>query len=139
MGLCANPGVRPCLLGGFEGSWTAPEVGSGIRSRQGKEAIGNKLGWEEPAAQASSSWTDCRPHEIVNYPSMKPTSCSMDGMGFCNMIIAGQMEREEALREEELIIKTCGDHIDELLTMVGLNAKEAALIKAMRSPIGIAQ
>jgi len=103
-----------------------------------KETIATKLGWEKPADHVTSWRADCKLHEIVNYLWVKLAGCSMDCMGFCNMVITGQMEREEALHEEEQIIATCGNHIDELMVMAGLTKDEAAMIKAMTSPRGIA-
>jgi hypothetical protein len=96
-----------------------------------KDVIMNKLGWEKPADHATSWRTDCKLHEIVNYLWVKLVGCSMDCMGFCNMIISGQMERAEALAQEEQIIATGGDHISEKLAMVGFTPVEIARIIAM--------
>lgn len=99
--------------------------------RQIKDVIMNQLGWQKPPDHATSWRTDCKLHEIVNYLWVKFIYCSMDCMGFCNMIISGQMERSEALAQEEQIIATCGDHIADKLAMVGLSPKEILQIVNM--------
>ena len=99
--------------------------------RQIKEVITTQLGWQKPPDHVTSWRTDCELHEIVNYMWVKLVGCSMDCMGFCNMIVSGQMERSVALAQEEQIIATCGDHIGDKLAMVGLTPKEIARIAAM--------
>jgi glucosamine--fructose-6-phosphate aminotransferase (isomerizing) len=99
--------------------------------RKIKEAITTQLGWQKPPDHATSWRTDCKLHEIVNYLWVKLAGCSVDCMGFCNMIVSGQMERAEALAQEEQIIATCGDHITDKLATAGLAPQEIARIVAV--------
>lgn len=97
-----------------------------------KDTIMNKLGWRKPEGHISSWRSDCRLHEIVNYCYVKLLGCTMDCIGYCNMIRSGQMTREVALAQEEQAIATCGDNIDSLLAEhLGLSKKEIERIKAM--------
>jgi hypothetical protein len=97
-----------------------------------KETITTKLGWRKPEGHISSWRSDCKLHEIVNYCYVKLLGCTMDCIGYCNMIRSGQMDRETALAQEEQAVATCGDNIDNLLgDLLGLSEKEIAKIKAL--------
>jgi hypothetical protein len=100
--------------------------------RKIKDTIMKELGWEKPADHATSWRMDCVLHEVVNYCWIKLIGASMDCMGYCNMINAGQMERAEALSQEEYMIEHCGDHLEEILVqMVGLSPRDLDLIRSL--------
>jgi hypothetical protein len=98
-----------------------------------KETIGGELGWEKPVGLATTWRTDCTLHEIVNYFFEKTVGCTVDCVGYCNMINAGQMTRQEALGQEEQALQTPWEYIERLLDeQVGLSKQEIARVKAMQ-------
>lgn len=97
-----------------------------------KDTIMNKLGWRKPEGHISSWRSDCVLHEIVNYCYVKLLGCTMDCIGYCNMIRSGQMTREVALAQEEEAVATCGNKIDiQLAEHLGLTKQEIESIKAL--------
>lgn len=90
-----------------------------------KETIMDKLEWRKPDGAVSSWRTDCTLHELVNYVCIKMLGCTNDCLGYCNMIRAGQMSREEALFQEEYLLAHSQDNIEKLLQeVVGLKRQE---------------
>ncbi len=97
---------------------------------QMKAAIINDLGWRKPEDHVSTWRTDCRLHPLVNYTFYKLFGCSKDCFGYHKMINSGQMKRDEALIQEEVLLATYDDkHVRKLLTeMIGLSSQEATAI-----------
>lgn len=99
-----------------------------------KDTISRELGWAKPPDHVSSWRADCILHEIVNFFFVKTVGCTQDCMGYCNMINAGQMTREEALAQEEQAIRTPWEYIAKFLDeKIGLSAKEIAQITVMQA------
>ena len=101
-----------------------------------KETITNELGWEKPAGSVSTWRTDCRLGAVVNYCFSKVYGCTKNCLGFCSMVRAGQMDREEALREEEqmLAIVHKGEELKRLLRdRIGLSEKEMAKVLSLKT------
>jgi 3'-phosphoadenosine 5'-phosphosulfate sulfotransferase (PAPS reductase)/FAD synthetase len=99
-----------------------------------KETITKELGWEKPAGSVSTWRTDCRLGAVVNYCFLKVYGCTKNCFGFCSMVRAGQMDREEALREEEqmLAIVHKGEELQRLLRdRIGLSEKEIAKVLSL--------
>lgn len=94
-----------------------------------KETIMRELGWEKSYGQVSSWRTDCMLHSLVNYVYFKQFGCTKDCFGYCNMINSGQMDREEALKQEEEITANITKNIPELLEdKIGLSRNEATKV-----------
>jgi hypothetical protein len=73
-------------------------------------------------------------HEIVNFFFVKTLGCTKDCLGYCNMINAGQMTRQEALEQEEQALRTPWEHVEEFLDeRIGLSKSEIAQVKAMQA------
>ena len=101
-----------------------------------KETITSELGWEKPAGSVTTWRTDCLLGAVVNYCFSKVYGCSKNCMGFCSMVRAGQMDREEALREEEQILEIVhrGEDLQRLLRdRIGLSEKEMAKILSLQA------
>lgn len=96
-----------------------------------KKTITKELGWEKPASHTSTWRTDCMLHALVNYSFYKLFGCTKDCFGYSNMINSGQMERGEALKQEEEMVLTLPENIRELLEdKIGLSRKEADKIQS---------
>ena len=94
-----------------------------------KETIMRELGWGKPQGHVSSWRTDCMLHSLVNYVHFKLFGCTKDCFGYSNMINSGQMDREEALKQEEAITANITKNIPELLEdKIGLSRNEASKI-----------
>ncbi len=100
--------------------------------RKIKATIAKELGWEKPP-EAPSTWRfDCKLHHFMNYCFIKMFGCSKDCFGYCNMINGGQMDRQEALSQEEKMLATHADGIRELLrNEIGLSEEEVSVIESM--------
>lgn len=97
-----------------------------------KETITTKLGWEKPAGRISTWRTDCKLVPLVNYCYVKRFGCSKSCFGYCKMINAGQMTRDEALAQEEHTVATCSDGIERVLrNEVGLRAVDVARVLSL--------
>ncbi len=68
------------------------------------ETITNELGWKRTPGHMSSWRNDCALHQFINYDFIARFGCSRDCFGYCRMINAGKMSREEALRQEEAML-----------------------------------
>jgi hypothetical protein len=98
-----------------------------------KGTITTQLGWSKPPDSVSTWRTDCMMHEFVNYFFMKSVGCTRDCIGYCNMIAAGQMTRQEALEQEERALTVPWQHIGGLLReRIGLSEREIARVEALQ-------
>ena len=96
-----------------------------------KETIMTELGWEKPMGHKTTWHTDCMLHSFMNYCFFKLFGCSKNCFGYCNMINSGQMDREEALKQEEEMAATFTENIRELLEgKIGLSKKLVAKIES---------
>lgn len=94
-----------------------------------KNTIMEELGWEKPRGQVSTWKTDCILHPVVNYFFIRMFGCSKDCFGYCKMINSGQMERQEALRQEEEIVESVMKNIRRLLEdRIGFSKREVIQI-----------
>lgn len=96
-----------------------------------KKTIIDELGWEKPK-DAKSTWrTDCRLGPLVNYCHLRSYGCTKACLGYCNMINAGQMTREEALRQEEEMVQSVEQEAAKVLkTDIGLPASQVEQVLA---------
>ncbi len=91
-----------------------------------KETIINELGWKKPQGHVSTWRTDCTLHDLANYYSFKRFGCSRSCFGYTKMINSKQIDREEALKQEEEMAANYVENIRELLEdKIGLSEKEA--------------
>jgi hypothetical protein len=99
-----------------------------------KETIINELGWKKPEDAVSTWRADCTLGAFVNFYFVKLLGCTKDGLGYSRMINAGQMTREEALRQEEEVLRRMQDTrpIQMLLEEIGLTPPEIAEILEYR-------
>ena len=95
------------------------------------ETIMNELGWEKNEDSVTSWKNDCKLHQFINYDYINLFGCSRDCFGYCRMIMAGKMTREEALKQEEELLDSFesgiinGVNIREfLLNDIGLSERE---------------
>lgn len=97
-----------------------------------KETIINELDWKKPEDRISTWRADCYLHSFENWKFLNEYGCTKDAFGYCNMINAGQMNRDEAiLREEEMITHLTKNAINDILQeKVGLQAHQSE--KVMR-------
>jgi N-acetyl sugar amidotransferase len=94
-----------------------------------KETITRELSWEKPRGHISSWRIDCMLHLLMNYCFFSLLGCSKDCFGYCRMINSGQMDRTEALKQEEEMAATFTENMPELLiSKIGLSEKEVARI-----------
>lgn len=94
-----------------------------------KETITEELGWQKPLGRISTWRADCSLHDLLDYAYIQVFGCSKSAFGYCNMINSGDMDREEALLQEEHLITHCKDGLDKLLREdIGLSSEEAAAI-----------
>jgi hypothetical protein len=98
--------------------------------RKIKETIARELGWQKLPDQVSSWRIDCLLHPLVNYCFYNIYGCSKDCFGYCNMINSGQMNRKEALEQEEDITAFTKNIRTVLKDDVGLSDKEADKIES---------
>ncbi len=103
--------------------------------RKIKETITRELGWVKPADHISTWRTDCVLHEVVNFFFLKTVGCTKDCWGYCNMINAGQMTRQEALQqEEEALSRIRWERVEGVLhERIGLTKSEIARVKMMQA------
>jgi hypothetical protein len=93
--------------------------------RRIKETIMNELAWEKPAGHVSTWRSDCLLVPLVTFAHMKSYGCTKACFGYCNMINNGQMERREALEQEEEMLRIDDKKLRVLLqNTIGLS-KEA--------------
>ncbi|MFH1311751.1 MAG: hypothetical protein ABIJ00_00855 [Candidatus Eisenbacteria bacterium] len=95
-----------------------------------KQTIVNELGWKKPEHAVSTWRIDCTLGALVNFYFIKLFGCTKDGFGYSRMINAGQMTREEALQQEEEVLRRMQDtrSIQALLEEIGLTPGEIAEI-----------
>ncbi len=90
-----------------------------------KDVIMGELGWEKPRAHVSTWRTDCKLHPLMNYYFYELFGCTKDCLGYCNMIGAGQLTREEALAQEEELAARRMENMRELLRdEIGFGSEE---------------
>lgn len=90
-----------------------------------KEAIARHLDWQKPADRASTWRADCYLHEFINYYHYVLLGCTKDAFGYCNMINAGEMTREQALSQELATIQQFPIGVPTLLRdRIGLPPRE---------------
>ena len=101
-----------------------------------KETIMKELGWEKPRGRVSSWRIDCMLHNLMNYCFFNHFGCSKDCFGYCNMINSEQMNRAEALKQEEEMATTFAENIRELQeNKIGLSKKEVAKIESFQAEL----
>jgi len=102
--------------------------------RRMKEVITTELMWEKLADRTSTWRIDCLLHSCVTYSFYKLFGCSKDCFGYTNMINDGQMDREQALKQEEEMTANVAEGMQELLEdTIGLSKEEATEILAFQS------
>jgi len=102
-----------------------------------KQTITEKLGWEKPEESVSSWRIDCVLHPLMNYCYVHLLGCSKDSLGYCKMINDGQMTREEALAQEEALIRASVVHLRETLENdVKLSPTEIEQIRSFETQVG---
>lgn len=91
-----------------------------------------ELGWQKPDDRTSTWRADCYLHSFENWKFIQKHGCTKDAFGYCNMINAGHLTRDEALlREEEMLQRIFDLAMDSMLTeRVGLKPVQAR--KVMR-------
>ena len=90
-----------------------------------KKTIMNDLDWEKPSYQLSTWRLDCTLHQLITYIYFKLIGCSKECFGYCKMINSGQMNRKDALKQEEEQAAKYSDNINFLLEdKIGLSKKE---------------
>lgn len=100
--------------------------------REIKETIKSQLAWRKPPELVSTWRIDCKLHELVNFEFFTLFGCSKDAFGYCSMINAGQMDRSEALAQEEAMAARCMDPLPELLkNEVGLSRRQAERVLSL--------
>ena len=80
-----------------------------------KDTIVKELSWEKPKDNISSWRIDCRLHPFINYCHVKLFSCTKDCLGYCNMINDNQMNRSEALLQENELLNVDMEYLYDLL------------------------
>jgi len=83
--------------------------------RRIKETIQNELQWEKPAELVSTWRADCALVALTNYYYIKLLGCSKSCFGYTKMINSGQMDRVEALEQEEYVLANCSQGLEEIL------------------------
>jgi len=103
--------------------------------RRIKDTIIGELGWVKPPSRISTWRTDCLLHELVNFLFVKSVGCTKDCLGYCNMVNAGQMSRDEALQQEEAALSAIRwERMAFLLEhYVGLSPRDIERINVMQS------
>ena len=98
-----------------------------------KETIMNELGWEKPADVASTWKADCVMVGLTNFYYMMLFGCTKLCFGYTRMINGGQMEREEALIQEENMLVSYSKGLKEILEdHIGLSKEHANRILSYR-------
>jgi len=87
-----------------------------------KETISTKLGWRKPAGSASTWRTDSELVPLINWCYVRLFGCTKSCFGYCRMINAGQMERKDALGQEEELLETCAHGANRILHEIGVEA-----------------
>jgi glucosamine--fructose-6-phosphate aminotransferase (isomerizing) len=96
-----------------------------------KRTIQEELGWKKPDDHVSTWRIDCKLDRLINFEFFKLFGCSKHCFGYTQMINSGQMSREEALAQEEVMAATYMDGMREyLIDVIGLSAKQADRIMA---------
>jgi hypothetical protein len=95
--------------------------------RKIKETIMGRLGWKKPPDSVSTWRSDCKLTLVVNYCFLKMHGCSKACFGYCKMINCGLMERQEALKQEEMFTEIAdGRQMRKLLEdEIGLSRSQA--------------
>jgi hypothetical protein len=100
--------------------------------RRIKATITKEAGWEKPADHVSTWRTDCVLHGVMNYFYVKTVGCTLDCMGYSNMIAAGQMTRAEALAQEEQAVQARWEPVAKVFEeRIGLSCSEIERIRGM--------
>lgn len=99
-----------------------------------KTTIERELGWAKPPGLASTWRIDCLLHGVVNFFFAKTFGCTKDCMGYCNMINAGQMTREEALAQEEQWLQTPWEKVEKFLEeQIKMPKRDIARLKVLQA------
>jgi len=105
--------------------------------RRMKEVIIKELMWEKLPSHISTWRIDCLLHSCVTYSFFKLFGCSKDCFGYTNMINNRQMDREEALKQEEEMTANVAESMRELLEdKIGLSKEEATEILSFQAERG---
>jgi 3'-phosphoadenosine 5'-phosphosulfate sulfotransferase (PAPS reductase)/FAD synthetase len=76
-----------------------------------KDVIFNKLDWQKPDGVISSWRIDCKLTPLINYCFLKMYGCTKACFGYHKMINYGQMQRQEALKNELYFIKNLNKEV----------------------------
>jgi hypothetical protein len=97
--------------------------------RKIKETIMNELKWEKPTELASTWKADCVMVALTNYYYIKLLGCTKLCFGYTRMINSGQMERIEALQQEEYVLTNYKKGLKGVLEdNIGLSEKDSKKI-----------
>ena len=108
--------------------------------RKIKETIMNELGWEKPAELESTWKADCVMVALTNFYYIKLLGCTKLCFGYTRMINSGQMEREEALKQEENMLANYSRGLKEILEEnIGLSEEHANRILSYRDKTGLTE
>ncbi len=80
-----------------------------------KETIQNELQWDKPAELVSTWRADCALVALTNYCYIKLFGCTKACFGYTKMINSGQMDRGEALEQEEYMLANYSKGVEEIL------------------------
>ncbi|MHC5077230.1 MAG: hypothetical protein ACYTFM_12500, partial [Planctomycetota bacterium] len=90
-----------------------------------KNTIMNELNWQKPTDRLSTWKVDCKIHPLDNYFFYLLFGCTRDCLGYTTMINEDQIEREEALQQEEEAIRRIEDNVINVLRdEIGLTPKQ---------------
>lgn len=91
-----------------------------------KETIMNELGWEKPTDLVSTWKADCVMVALTNFYYIKLFGCTKLCFGYTKMINSGQMDRDEALKQEETMLASYSKGLKEILEdRIGLSEEHA--------------
>ena len=94
--------------------------------RKIKETIMEELQWEKPDERGRTWKVDCVLIALTNFYYIKLLGCTKLCFGYNRMINSGQMERAEALKQEEDMLASYSKGLKEILEgHVGLSEKHA--------------
>ena len=88
------------------------------------DTIQDKIGWSAPKKSATSWRIDCSLIPLVNYLTEKAYGVSKIEIGFSNMVRAGKMDRDDALKQVEQIKKNTNvDELKKFVKELGISEK----------------
>ncbi len=91
------------------------------------EILKKEIGWQAPEGRESRM--DCKLHTVSNFMHWKRTGVTKDGFGMSALIRAKLMNKDEAIRREEILLKNIIENTDKVAEEMGVKGLTDSVYK----------